>query len=65
MMAKKDKPPETEDPETKKLLDLWNRVDRLYWKRTNDILIGLAIGVSISAIMTVLLIGFYLFMQIK
>lgn len=52
-----------EDPEMKKLLALWERIDRLYWRRTVGILIGLAVGLAIANIIAILLIAFYLFIQ--
>jgi hypothetical protein len=62
-MITKTPPPEVEDPDIKKMLALWERLDRLYWRRTLSILIGLAVGIAVANIIAILLIAFYLFLQ--
>jgi hypothetical protein len=54
-----------EDPEMKKLLALWERIDQIYWRRTIRILITLAIGIALADLIAVLLTAFYLFVQIN
>jgi hypothetical protein len=58
-------PNDLEDPEMKKLLALWERIDQIYWRRTIRILITLAIGIALADIIAVLLTAFYLFVQIN
>ena len=58
-------PNDLEDPEMKKLLALWERIDQIYWRRTIRILITLAIGIALADLIAVLLTAFYLFVQIN
>jgi hypothetical protein len=54
-----------EDPEMKKLLALWERIDSIYWRRTIRILITLAIGIALADLIAILFIAFYLFVQMN
>ena len=58
-------PPEVETPEMKKMLAVFERMERRSWGQFVQVLVALAVGVAIADVLALVLIGFCLFWTIR
>jgi hypothetical protein len=57
--------PEDNDQEVERLLAIWERADRFFWKKVGEVILSLAMGIAIADILTILIIWMSVFIQMR